>query len=338
MARWLVTDGDHQFAAQDLNELKQLAAMGKVGPGAMVQPPGASDWLYANELPELQGLFPGETTNSLDDDFDIRPRPNRGLLYVVFCVIAAAGAYGMFYFGTRLPTHEDLQVIGGTKGMQLTEMHVTKTSAIRSEPKESSSSLGTVDKDQRVQLVAKRGAWYTVKTATGVEGWLPVDVVIPAYYFADSATRESYDPLYNPDRYVFVKNSSWMQLPDQRENDITIFQFLLQNKSKFPMANIKLIATIKDKNDRVLETKEIDIEGRIPPYDGVMVGTLAPPEGAEEDKQPRLMTTKLFEHLKKKKPKLALRWSEGVEVRMDSDGFVEANIDLLEVRAIPKDL
>jgi hypothetical protein len=337
MARWLVTDGDHQFAAQDLNELKQLAAMGKVGPGAMVQPPGASDWLYANELPELQGLFPGETTNSLDDDFEIRPASNRGLLYAVLCVVAVAGAYGMFHFGTRLPTHEDLQIVGGSKGMKLTEMHVTRTSPVRSRPNESASSVGTVEKDQRVQLVAKRGPWYTVRTPTGVEGWLPVDAVIPGYYFADAATRESYDPLYNPDRYVFVKNSSWMQLPDQRENNITIFQFMLQNKSKFPMANLKLLATIKDKNDRVLETKEIGIEGRIPPYDGVMVGTLAPAED-DKDGTPRLMTTKMFERLRKKKPKLAMRWSDGVEVQMESEGFVEANIDLLEVRAIPKDL
>ena len=31
MARWLVSQGDRQFTAKDLNELKQLAAMGKVG-------------------------------------------------------------------------------------------------------------------------------------------------------------------------------------------------------------------------------------------------------------------------------------------------------------------
>lgn len=337
MSRWLVTDGDHQFSVADLNELKQLAAGGKVGPGAMVQPPGATDWLYANEVPELQSLFPGETTNSLHDDFDIQPRPNRGLLYGVLFIVALTGAYGMFYFGTRLPTTDDLQVIGGSKGMQLTEMHVTRASSIRGKPDAAASAVGSVDKDSRVQLVAKRGTWYNIKSTTGVDGWLPVDSVIPAYYFADAATRESYDPLYNPDRYVFVKNSSWMQLPDQRANNITIFQFMLQNKSKFPMSHIKLLATIKDKNDGVLETKEIEIEGRIPPYDGVMVGTLAPPDG-QPDGVARLMTTKMYDRLRKKTPKLAMRWSDGVEVQMDSDGFVEANIDLLEVRANTKGL
>ena len=51
MARWLVTQGDQQFSAQDLAELKEIAKSGKVGPGDMVQPPGATDWLYASELP-----------------------------------------------------------------------------------------------------------------------------------------------------------------------------------------------------------------------------------------------------------------------------------------------
>ena len=69
MARWLVTQGDHQFSAADLNELKQLAQAGTVGPGDMVQPPGTSDWLYATELPELAGLF-GAQDEDDDDDCD----------------------------------------------------------------------------------------------------------------------------------------------------------------------------------------------------------------------------------------------------------------------------
>ena len=64
MSRWLVTQGDHQFSAADLTELKQLAQSGSVGPGDMVQPPGTSDWLYASEIPELDALF----GDSKDDD------------------------------------------------------------------------------------------------------------------------------------------------------------------------------------------------------------------------------------------------------------------------------
>ena len=99
------------------------------------------------------------------------------------------------------------------------------------------------------------------------------------------------------------------------------------------MTAIKLLATIKDKNDKVIETKEIAIEGLIPAHDGVMVGTLKP---AADDLEGRaqLMTTSLFESLVKSEPGLMSRWSDGVEIAMESEGFVEANIDLLQVRAI----
>ena len=146
-----------------------------------------------------------------------------------------------------------------------------------------------------------------------------------------------YDPIYNPDRYVFVKNSSWMQLPDQREENITIFEFLLQNKSKFEMTDIKLLATIRDKNDRVIETQEISINGTIPAHDGVMVGTLKPAANDSEGSAER-MTTSLLEIKMKEDDSLMSRWSSGVELAMESEGFVEANIDLLQVSAIPKEL
>ncbi len=33
---------------------------------------------------------------------------------------------------------------------------------------------------------------------------------------------------------------------------------------------------------------------------------------------------------------LMLRWTPSIEVQMETEGFVEANIDLLQLRAIPK--
>ena len=69
MSRWLVTQGDHQFSAADLNELKDLARSGQIGAGDMVQPPGAADWLYASEVPELAELF-GDDVDDVDDDLD----------------------------------------------------------------------------------------------------------------------------------------------------------------------------------------------------------------------------------------------------------------------------
>jgi len=173
---------------------------------------------------------------------------------------------------------------------------------------------------------------------------MAVNDVVPAYFFADQETRQDYDPIYNPDRYVFVKNSSWMLLPTdpfhpELGGNVTVFSFMLQNKSKFEMTDLRLMATIKDKNDRVLETKEIALEGSVPPYENTSVGTLKPPEDAEPATvESRLMTENELKKQAKEDEDLYLRWTDGIEVQMASEGFVEANIDLLQVRAVAKKL
>jgi hypothetical protein len=341
MARWLVTQGDRQFTAQDLRELQKLAREGRLGPGDMVQPPGASDWLYAAELPELKGLFT-QTSGGMDSDdleYGRKSLPQIPMI-IALLLLVIGGGYAMYHYANQIPDASELDLLGES-GLALTEMLITADPAtLRSKPEEGASAVGTVAKDSKVQLVAKRGDFYHIKADSG-EGWVGVKEVVPAYLFADARTREDYDPIYNPDRYVFVKNSSWMQLPNQQEKNTTLFQFLLQNKSKFEMTDLVLLATIKDKNDRVLEGVEIPIEGSIAPYSSVEVGTLMP----EELDDPtagllggRMMTTRLFQDLRKDDPELDLRWSAGVEVQMESEGFVEANIDLLELRAVPKKL
>jgi hypothetical protein len=338
MARWLVTRGDHQFSAADLSELKTLAQSGQVGPGDMVQPPGTADWLYASELPELAEHFDGDNeVEDIDDDWNTSKSWSRTPIIVILLAIVGVGIVGMWNFGQKMPSHEDLEILGGTTGMKLTEMIVSNATSIQAQPTEGGTPTGSIAKDDTVQLLGKRGSWYEIRNSAGAQGYVKANTVVPAYYFADSETRQSYDPVYNPDRYVFVKNSSWMQLPDQREENITMFQFLLQNKSKFAMTDIKLLATIKDKNDQVIETQEIAISGPIPAHDGVMVGTLMPAKDDPEG-EPRMMTTSMLERLAEKDESLMSRWSDGVELQMTSEGFVEANIDLLQVRAIAKEL
>jgi len=345
MARWLVTQRDRQFTANDLAELKKLAGEGQIGPGDMIQPPGASDWLYALELPELKGLVKRDTS-AYDDDFDSRKGIPLGVVAAVSLAIIAGGGYFMYDYAQKLQA-VDLELLG-ENGLQLTEMLVTAESGAQlfSDP-EGGAASATVAKNDKVQLLAKRKALqvkgepgkgrYQVRTATGAEGWVDVDSVVPAYFFADKDTRKDYDPIYNADNYVFVKNASWMQLPDQRKNNITVFEFLLQNKSKFDMTDVVLLATIKDKNDKVLETKEVKIEGTIKRFNGSMVGTLQPERGDKEG-VPRLMTTSSFNDLAKDDPDMQMRWSSGIEVQMDSTGFTEANIDLLQVRAVARKL
>ena len=197
-------------------------------------------------------------------------------------------------------------------------------------------TLTVLEKDSTVLILGKRNAWYNIRTKeSGQEGFVKADHVIPAYFFASSGDRENYDPLYNPDRYVFVKNSSWLQI-DEHNRNMTVFQFMLQNKSKFEMTDVVLLATIKDKSGRELEQVEIAIDGTIPAQESVMVGTLAP-EDKMSDEEPRSMTTHLYDGLVEEEPDLELRWAPGVEVEMGAKGFSEANIDILQLRAVPPD-
>jgi len=331
MSSWLVQQGDRNFAAQDLDELKKLARTGELAATDMVQPPGAADWLYASEVPELQGLLGSGKGPDFDDD--PLPQKNPLPLVALFLVLIVVGGGAAWYYANQLPEKGDLELIG-ENGLALSEVLVTEANA-QLYDKPDGSSVGTMEKDSAAAILGKRGEWYHLRSSTGKEGYARVDSVVPAYFFADKDTRLDYDPLYNPDKYISVKNASWLQL-DEKNRNLTIFQFMIHNQSKFVMADLVLAATIKDKTGKELELVEIPIEGTIPRHEAVMVGTLQA-EDPNDDSGKRLMTTELFNELVEEDEELNLRWSDGVEVEMATSGFTEANIDILEVRAVPND-
>ncbi len=334
MSKWLVSQGDRQFSARDLGELKQLASNGTIGSGDMIQPPGASDWLYASELPDLQGLLRDGGGADLDD-IDFRPPRSHAPLIALLMLLIGGGGYAMYHYAKQMPEAGELELLGDG-GLAMSEVLVTEEDApLYSKP--DGSTTGTLRKDSAVDLLGKRKGWYHVRDAErGLEGYVRAEHVIPAYAFAGAKERENYDPLYNPDRYVFVKNSSWLQI-DQQNRNLTIFQFMLQNKSKFEMTDLVLLATIKDKTGKELEQVEIPVSGVIPAHQSVMVGTLAPEDENDPDAEPINLTTFTFDKLAEDDEDLRLRWSDGVEVEMQEKGFTEASIDILELRAVPLD-
>jgi hypothetical protein len=339
MAQWLVNEGDRQFAARDFEELKRFASQGRVGPGAMIQPPGSGEWIYASEVPGVRELLRASPSSSEDypSEMPQAAQPRRGLLVAGLGFLALVSIGLILYFASGLPEGEDLKLLGGSSGLSLNEMIVTEANApLRASPNKQTKATLSLMKDSRVKLLAKRGSWYEVEASGGKRGWVEVDDVVPAYYFAGAKDRENYDPIYNPDRYLFVKNSSWMALPDKSRENVTLFQFQLQNKSKFDMKDIILMATIKDKNGNVLERKEIPIEGVVRAFDGAPVGTVRPPEKQPEVPS-RTMTYALLEEIARNDPDLWLRWSDGVEVAMGSPNYVEANIELIQATAVPRE-
>jgi hypothetical protein len=229
-------------------------------------------------------------------------------------------------------------------------MIVTSPAAsLVAEPTDGSRSVASVAKDETLELLAKRGEFYKAKTKAGVEGWIPMTQVIPMYQLGSVDVKQEYDPLYNPDRYVEVENARWMQLPGdkpgQELSNVTVFDFVLSNTSKYPMTDLKIVATIKDAQGHELEKVEIPVEGVVPPDDSTFVGTLGT-EPVDENGQPkkkkdpnappdRVMTTWTFEQMAAGDPELQLRYSSGVAVEMKTEAFANAEIDVVELRAAP---
>lgn len=346
MSQWHVTQGDNQFAVDGgLAALEAMARRGRIGPGDMIQPPNAADWMYASEIPELKQIF-----DRRDDDDDAPSGSGAATLAmaavagaVLLLVVVVGGGVSVWLMSQMT----DTAVLVGEGGLSYSEMIVTAQGAsLRSEPSDKATPLTQVPKDDTLQLLAKRGTFYKARTPGGAEGWIAIDQVIPMYQLGGAEVREEFDPLYNPDRYVEVANARWMQLPAEHPvpgkelSNRTIFEFMMSNSSRYPMTDLRLVATIKDAQGHELEKVEIPVEGNIPGNGETMVGSLASEEDGKKRRNtpttpPRVLTTATFEQMAAADPDLQMRWTNGVEVEMKTADFTAAQIDVLELRAVP---
>ena len=332
MSRWLVAQGDRQFAARDLEELKELASSGSLKGSDMVQPPGATDWLYAAEIPELKTVL-GSGSSGDDGDLDYKSGGlGRLPLYIVLAAIAGGGGWFAMQKYEMVENSAGASILG-EGGIALTEMLVIGDAAALYD-KPDGSTLTTLTKDDKVELVAKRGEWYKVATAAGMEGYMKVDTVLPGYQLADEETRLDYDPMYNPDQYVTVNNTGWIRLdPSNPEN--TTLAMLVTNQSKFDMIGMVVLATLKDKNERELQVEEIRVEGKIPAKGDAWVGTLIPPAMDRDEVEPRIMTNHLAEDLLKEDEYKGWQYRESLTMKVESLDAVSGRLDLTELTAIP---
>ncbi len=332
MARWLVTQNETQFAVGSVAELRDLARAGRLGPADLVQPPNGTEWVYASEIPELKQVL-GSGKGDDDDDLDI-PRRSRSLqpvLAALLVLVTIAGAALAWQFASRMPDPNKRLI--GDGGLSYSEMLVTGAGqSLLEEPKAGAKPLTSVDKDAVLELLAKRGDFYKARPrGGGAEGWIPTDMVMPMYLLGGGDVIKAYDPLYNPDRYLEVSNAGWLQLPEQRADRVTVFQFQLQNKSRFDMTDVVIVATIKDGKGHELERVEFAIEGVVPAEDRTTVGTLTDPSTKER----RLVTASSFQAMAAEDPDLRLQFTEGAEVQMATEGFSDAAVDIVELRAVP---
>jgi len=350
--KWLVTQRDGQLQVDGIGDLITMAQSGRLMGGDMIQPPGAADWVYAAEVPDLASLLDDDDDDDDDDDFGglMASRARRAAVLAMVMVfmlggVSIVGVGVIIVLVQQLPRGDE--AIVGEGGLSYTQMIVTADgSGLRTQPKLGGDVAVPLAKDTQLELVSKRGTFYRAKTASGGEGWIPVDHVIPMYQLGGSSVRDEYDPLYNPDRYVDVVNARWMQLPPEKpgdeESNITVFELMFSNDSGYDMTGLVVLVTVKDAKGQELEKIEIPVDGVIPTKGKTMVGTQVPENAEElerkgEDVPKRFVTTHSFEEEAKGKPDMQLLFTSGLEVSMESEEFTNAEIDVLEIAAVPKE-
>ena len=336
MARWLVTRNDSKFVVGGLSELRELARTGGLAGGDMIQPPGATGWMYAVEIPELMdALASSGGLNPLEPD-SASGGAGSVLNVVIGAVLIGAIAWGGNYLWSHYGDLPDANAVPkGLARERFSELVVTLPNVkMLAEPAATSASAGELAKDSVLELLAKRGEFYKARPKKGgAEFWVPIQSVLPMYMMGGAEVRREMDPLYNPDNYLEVANASWMQLPESKDKKVTVFSFLLENTARYDMTDLVMRARIKDSKGHELDIVEFRVEGTVPAEGETMVGTMLDPATKEK----RLITQVAFAAMAAQDPELRLQYNEGVEVRMEREDFQEANIDIVEVRAVPKE-
>ena len=272
---WRITRGDDQFQAKDVADLKLQAAGGKIQAGDLVQPPGRSDWLYASEVPELDGLVRAPKVDEEEQAWQRRRTPNnvmRGVAILTGLAITGTGFFGLYWLYENRPDTKDSALFGDhPNALGPLEALATEHAALLKTPDAKGDKIGEVKKDQRVQLVRKLGGYYEIQTRDGLQGWLGTGQVIPGYKF-DQELSDKYDPLFNPDNYLQLMNYSWTPAGEPgKPSTLTNMLFELNNPTDYGMAGVMLRVTFKNGQDAVIDTKNIEVPRLVPPDDNLFI-------------------------------------------------------------------
>lgn len=337
MSDWLVNQDNGQLTVDSLDSLKKLVSSGKISEADLLQAPGTDSWKYAMEFDELKPLF-GESNADSEDDFDYTSSSSgmvKKIMLVLLILVSIVGGWKMKQSYDILA--EDPGRIIDKSGKAYTKMLVTAENAsLIGSPDAGASAVASLEKNSEVTLLAKRADFYKARNTDGTEGWVQINQVLPLYLLGDKKVRAEFDPIYNPDTYVRVRNASWLQL-ESKTSDLTVFNFEVKNDSMYHITDLILVATVKDSKGSELEKVEIPVQGIIPAWSSTMVGTLDPEQAkrGEEQQQKELMTTYTFDERAEEDPELALRFKTGVEVVMAAKDFSAAEIDIIQLRTIP---
>ncbi len=274
---WRLQRGDDQFQAKDVAELKLLAIGGKIQAGDLVQPPGRTDWLYASEVPELDGLVKIPARGDDESEWQAGRTPNNVLRIIAILLgigVVGAGFYGLYWTYDNRPDPTAATLFGEHEGaLSALEALATEHAALLKAPDSKSGSIGEVAKDERVMLIRKLGDFYEVQVGgpEGKTGWLGTGQVIPGYKF-DQEMSDKYDPLFNPDNYLQLMNYAWTPSGEPGEPEtLTNMLFELNNPTEYGMKGVMLRVTFKDGSDNIIDVKTIEVPRLVPPEDNLFI-------------------------------------------------------------------
>ena len=308
-------EDDQRFVVDDLKQLRNLASQGSISAYDLVQPDGASDWLYASEVPSIGELNASEYSSSF-----ALPQKSSPLS----SIIGFAAALGAMYFGYQayttwleIPSESDLQIIGES-GLKPDEALTTGTTRVLANP--DGNTLGTLEVNTKVQLLEKQKELFKVESPKGT-GWISMYDLAPAYLMADPVVRDQYDSRFNTYRKIEVRNPSWERA--ERGSDITNLTLSLQNLSPFPVKDIVIFVSLSDANGSSIK-KEVAVTGTIKESDTDKIGTLRGLDGEPD----RILTRSELRKLKKEDESVVDRWVELVEISLGNQQFTQPSIEI----------
>ena len=337
MARWLVNQKDRQFASQDMDELKRLATDGSIGPFDMIQPPGATDWLYVCEIDGLKEI--AQVANEDEDDISFRKK-RKFPIPLPLILLGISGGFGYLTY-TNYQTYKAVdgkRVYGD--GIALSELVVLDDNTqVYKSPGE--NPVATLNKEEIVGLKGKRIVpteegkeyWYEVALSGGLAtGFVLSEELAAGFYLADSRTKGLYEQLYNPDQFIQVANTAWTRL-DPNNPEQTTLGLMVTNESVFDMTDLVVLTTLSDKNGKPVQEDELSVEGIIPARDTVWVGMLTPSPASEDE--PLIMTDHHYkEEIENNEDYSDWTWSETLNMLVEETGAISGRIELIQMRSI----
>ncbi|MEN9786016.1 MAG: hypothetical protein RLZZ299_1280 [Pseudomonadota bacterium] len=330
MSRWMVNARGEQRSAENMDELRRLAREGVIEAGDLLQPPGARDWLYVAEVPELAG--------------DVRapvaaPTPASGRGGSVLAAVMGVAAIAVWAWAisvrASIPAEGSVRLRGGADGLKDEQALVTVEGAQLTAEPGAGTPVATLGRADVVTLLDKRGLSWQVR-AGETTGWIDAAKIIPGWYFGDEKVYAVHNPLFNPGQYVTVANGGATSGPESPAGTAN-FTFLLSNTSTYEMNGLKLGITLKDPAGAVLETRELAIEGSVPAGANTMVGTLKPSKTAPPT-EGSVMTNAAYEKVLLTDTKASDRWMDGAQLPIpagaDLRRGVKIEVKVLDVRPV----